>query len=385
MPPRYVLIANPGTKRCETYRRELAAVLGRPRGDAGGRTRPVGRGGPAGRQPGRPAGVRPAGRRPAGVAGQGRRRRPGCCSKPGPATTRPSRRATGGRCRCRRACSCGRGCCTAGSAGCSRPAPVVRRPPAPDADRLPAGRRRDVRQDGDVPAVARRRRTGPAWLENPADVFAELVADRARTGWPTAYLKLNTGSSATGIVVLRPAAEPSPLRRHHDRRRDRRPVLQLPPAASGRPAPTWTAVSGFLLGEGAFVQRGIPMAQIDGQNFDVRVVCVYGRPAASIFRLSSNPMTNLHLGGRRGDFARCRAADPDPRLARRPRPLRRRGRVLRLGHRRRGPGVRARVRPALRAGGERLRRLLPRLGGRPRPVGRSLEIEATAARFGGSM
>ena len=52
------------------------------------------------------------------------------------------------------------------------------------------------------------------------------------------------------------------------------------------------------------------MAQIDGQNFDVRVVCVHGRPAASIFRLSPHPMTNLHLGGRRGDFDRCRAAIP---------------------------------------------------------------------------
>jgi glutathione synthase/RimK-type ligase-like ATP-grasp enzyme len=42
----------------------------------------------------------------------------------------------------------------------------------------------------------------------------------------------------------------------------------------------------------------------------VRVVCLYGRPAASIFRLSSGPMTNLHLGGRRGDFGPCRAAVP---------------------------------------------------------------------------
>jgi glutathione synthase/RimK-type ligase-like ATP-grasp enzyme len=57
-------------------------------------------------------------------------------------------------------------------------------------------------------------------------------------------------------------------------------------------------------------QRAVPMAQLDGQNFDIRVVCVYGKPAATIFRLSSNPMTNLHLGGRRGDFARCRAAVP---------------------------------------------------------------------------
>jgi glutathione synthase/RimK-type ligase-like ATP-grasp enzyme len=40
------------------------------------------------------------------------------------------------------------------------------------------------------------------------------------------------------------------------------------------------------------------------------VVCVRGKPSAVIFRLSPNPMTNLHLGGHRGDFARCRAAIP---------------------------------------------------------------------------
>src|SRR5262249_4798248 len=62
--------------------------------------------------------------------------------------------------------------------------------------------------------------------------------------------------------------------------------------------------------EDAVVQQGIPMAQIDGQNFDVRVVMIYGKPAFTVFRLSSQPMTNLHLGGRRGDPAVCRDAIP---------------------------------------------------------------------------
>jgi hypothetical protein len=39
-------------------------------------------------------------------------------------------------------------------------------------------------------------------------------------------------------------------------------------------------------------------------------VVIHGEPAFTIFRLSSNPMTNLHLGGRRGDTAVCRAAIP---------------------------------------------------------------------------
>src|SRR5206468_141209 len=70
------------------------------------------------------------------------------------------------------------------------------------------------------------------------------------------------------------------------------------------------AVLAFLLREGTCVQQGIRMAQIDGQNFDVRVVMIHGEPRFTIFRLSNNPMTNLHLGGRRGDVQACRAAIP---------------------------------------------------------------------------
>ena len=70
------------------------------------------------------------------------------------------------------------------------------------------------------------------------------------------------------------------------------------------------AVLEFLLGEGVCVQQGIRMAQLDGCNFDVRVVLIHGQVAFTIFRLSPNPMTNLHLGGQRGDTMRCRSAIP---------------------------------------------------------------------------
>jgi hypothetical protein len=126
--------------------------------------------------------------------------------------------------------------------------------------------------------------------------------------WPVTYSKLNTGSSATGIVVV-----------HHQSGDDPVGVTTLA-EVEGRfyNSRLLRRVTGealmdalaFVVMEGAIVQRGIPMAQIDGQNFDVRVVCVYSKPAATIFRLSSHPMTNLHLGGRRGDFERCRAAIP---------------------------------------------------------------------------
>ena len=130
-------------------------------------------------------------------------------------------------------------------------------------------------------------------------------ADNRR--WPTAYIKLNTGSSATGIVVVSPltgdVSAVTSLAEIDGAFYNSRLVRRVEDAGMYR------AIQ-FVLNEGAIVQRGIPMAQIDGQNFDVRVVCVYGKPAATIFRLSPHPMTNLHLGGTRGDYAQCRAAIP---------------------------------------------------------------------------
>lgn len=144
----------------------------------------------------------------------------------------------------------------------------------------------------------------PEWLAESRDVFAEVSSDG---GWPVAYLKLNTGSSATGIITLARAG---------DRFRGVTTLAEIDARFyNSRLVRTLTGdelqrAADFVTGEGAIAQRGIPMAQIDGQNFDVRVVCVHAKPVGVIFRLSPHPMTNLHLGGRRGDYDRCRAAIP---------------------------------------------------------------------------
>jgi glutathione synthase/RimK-type ligase-like ATP-grasp enzyme len=148
----------------------------------------------------------------------------------------------------------------------------------------------------------------PEWesarLQSDAFLFAGLRLKR----WPTAYAKLNTGSSATGIVVIHtndgiPTFGVTTLAEIDGAFYNSRLVRRVTGADLRR------AVQ-FIIDESAIVQRGIPMGQIDGQNFDVRVVCVNAKPAATIFRLSPHPMTNLHLGGTRGDYERCRAAIP---------------------------------------------------------------------------
>jgi glutathione synthase/RimK-type ligase-like ATP-grasp enzyme len=146
----------------------------------------------------------------------------------------------------------------------------------------------------------------PPSLPPPASA-RELLDELRAHGFYTAYVKLNTGSAATGIAVVHAGDEPpwaitSLLRRaggfYNTRRLQRVTGAEL------------TAVLEFLIREGVIIQKGIPMAQIDGQNFDVRVVVLYGRPAFTIFRLSGQPMTNLHLGGRRGRLEVCRKCVP---------------------------------------------------------------------------
>jgi hypothetical protein len=137
---------------------------------------------------------------------------------------------------------------------------------------------------------------------NPAALLGLLRRDR----YELAYVKLNTGSSASAIAVVRardtPTATSSILVRRGAFYSTRRLVQHE--------GANLDLVLAFLIREGVCVQQGIRMAQMEGQNFDVRVVVIYGQPAFTIFRLSPNPMTNLHLGGQRGDPAACRAAIP---------------------------------------------------------------------------
>lgn len=151
----------------------------------------------------------------------------------------------------------------------------------------------------------------PDWI--PPDELPnspnELLARLRERNWKTAYVKLNTGAAAVGIVYIRfdSDGEPTGVTTLLERGGSYFNTRRLRTVAGEE----LNRCLEFLLDEGATVQRGLPHAQLDGQNADLRVVCVGGRPVAMIFRLSPHPMTNLHLGGRRGNWERCRAAIPN--------------------------------------------------------------------------
>ena len=156
------------------------------------------------------------------------------------------------------------------------------------------------------------RRLEDATLPTPSSIPThgsanELLDAIRQARFFPAYVKLNTGSSAVGIAVVHADDEPWAVTTLVDMGDGFGSTRRLQRIA-GDPL---LRTLDWLLGEDAVVQRGIPMAQIDGQNFDVRIIVQHGEPTFAIYRLSNQPMTNLHLGGRRGDPQRCRAAIPD--------------------------------------------------------------------------
>lgn len=56
------------------------------------------------------------------------------------------------------------------------------------------------------------------------------------------------------------------------------------------------------------LERWLPKPSLRGRSADLRIVVVAGRATHAVVRTSRSPMTNLHLGGSRGDLAEVRAA-----------------------------------------------------------------------------
>jgi hypothetical protein len=61
-----------------------------------------------------------------------------------------------------------------------------------------------------------------------------------------------------------------------------------------------------LCQERCLAEMWLPKAGLDGQRLDLRVLVIAGCAAHVVVRQSSGPMTNLHLGNRRGDPDRLR-------------------------------------------------------------------------------
>ncbi|MFD7106726.1 STM4014 family protein [Streptomyces celluloflavus] len=148
--------------------------------------------------------------------------------------------------------------------------------------------------------------SGPA--APSVDGWAQARSLLREAGLRRAFLKPAHGSSASGVVAL-----------ESDGRGRFRATTSVELAADGAlfnslrvrrydTEPQIAALVDALAPDGLHIERWIPKAAQHGRAADLRVVVVGGRATHAVVRTSRSPMTNLHLGGARGDLGAVRAA-----------------------------------------------------------------------------
>ena len=150
-----------------------------------------------------------------------------------------------------------------------------------------------------------------AWChELLIDVGLPVPEAAATDGSESAFIKIRHGSSASGVVALTVRGP------------RRRAVTSAEMVRTERGVELYNSLRvrtylrdsdiddllGALAPDGLHGERRITKAKQDGHDCDLRVVTVGGRATHAVLRTSPHPMTNLHLGGQRGDLARFQAS-----------------------------------------------------------------------------
>lgn len=139
----------------------------------------------------------------------------------------------------------------------------------------------------------------------PVRSYEELRERMGEAGCNSVFLKIAHGSSASGVVAYRVAG-------------DRQEALTTAEMVHGdgelrlynsrlirryhEPSEVADLIDA-LAREGVQVEEWLPKAVLDENLFDLRVVVIGGEARHVVVRTGPGPMTNLHLGNRRGDLS----------------------------------------------------------------------------------
>ena len=144
----------------------------------------------------------------------------------------------------------------------------------------------------------------PQNLGLPAD-FDDLIARMEQARRFRVFLKPCHGSSASGVVALEVSGHRmqawSTLEMVGLALYNRRPAIRSTELVQIR------RFINAVCAERAIAQVWFPKAGWRGQRVDFRVMVIGGKARHIIPRLSDQPMTNLQMGGRRGDVGAIRA------------------------------------------------------------------------------
>ncbi len=153
-------------------------------------------------------------------------------------------------------------------------------------------------------ALCRSRKAPVPDALGPVGSYDDVMERMRQTGIRRVFIKLAAGSSASGVIALETnfkriqaftSAEAvrtvqgfklfnSLKIRRYRSHKEIKPIIDM------------------ICENGAHVERWTPKAGWKGRRCDLRILSIGGRPCHGVLRLGRSPMTNLHLGGRRGDM-----------------------------------------------------------------------------------
>ncbi|MFC7729342.1 STM4014 family protein [Actinomadura keratinilytica] len=137
--------------------------------------------------------------------------------------------------------------------------------------------------------------------------YAQLRDRMAEAGMRRVFVKPAHGSSASGVVALQ-TAPGGRIKAVTSAARTATGYVNSLRVRTYNTEPDVAHLIDALAPDGLHVERWFPKAAVDGRVFDLRVVVIAGEPTHAVVRTSRYPMTNLHLGGARGDLAAVRRA-----------------------------------------------------------------------------
>jgi glutathione synthase/RimK-type ligase-like ATP-grasp enzyme len=149
----------------------------------------------------------------------------------------------------------------------------------------------------------------PPAIPGPVGSYRELRERMATLGWARVFVKPAHGSSASGVIAFQALGRR--VKAVTSAALSRGPAGEVALHNSLR-VRTYedeadvAAVVDALAPDGLHVERWFPKASTGGRVFDLRVVVVAGTVTHVVVRAGRTPMTNLHLGGARGDLGAVR-------------------------------------------------------------------------------
>ena len=138
----------------------------------------------------------------------------------------------------------------------------------------------------------------------PVAGYRELRVAMVEDGWQRVFVKPVYGSSASGVIALATAGgAPERIRATTSVELSHGRLFNSLRVRTYHDEASVAAIVDALAPDGLHVERWFPKAGLGDRVVDLRVVVIAGRPSHVVVRASRHPMTNLHLGGARGDLA----------------------------------------------------------------------------------